>query len=58
LDALDKAGQILLPAYFSDGYFTLLPKEKRTIVLESGNQQAVNKIQLSGYNINGLISIQ
>ncbi len=27
-------GEIILPAYFSDGYFNLLPHEKRTIELE------------------------
>jgi len=58
LDALDKADQILLPAYFSDGYFTLLPKEKRTIVLEIANRDAINKIQISGYNLKGFVSIQ
>jgi hypothetical protein len=57
LDALDNAEQILLPAYFSDGYFTLLPKEKRTIVLESGNQESIKKIKLSGYNLKGVVSI-
>ncbi|MFT3903311.1 MAG: glycoside hydrolase family 2 TIM barrel-domain containing protein [Niabella sp.] len=35
LNAKDKTtGDIILPAYFSDGYFNLLPGEKRTVTLQ------------------------
>lgn len=55
LDALDKADQILLPAYFSDGYFTLLPKEKKVIVLETVHKTAIEKIKIAGYNVADIV---
>jgi Exo-beta-D-glucosaminidase Ig-fold domain/Glycosyl hydrolases family 2/Glycosyl hydrolases family 2, sugar binding domain/Glycosyl hydrolases family 2, TIM barrel domain len=58
LDAMDKQNEILLPAYFSDGYFTLLPKEKRIVLLDVNNKEAVAKIKLSGYNLSGEVVIQ
>jgi hypothetical protein len=57
-DALDKADQIVLPAYFSDGYFTLLPREKRTIMLDADSMQSLDKIQISGYNLKDVAPIQ
>jgi hypothetical protein len=57
-DALDKADQIVLPAYFSDAYFTLLPREKRTIMLDAGSAPSLDKIQISGYNLKSVVAIQ
>ena len=44
LNAVDaKTGEIILPAYFSEGYFNLLPDEKRTVtVVFDDAQQAQN----------------
>jgi hypothetical protein len=51
LNAIERnSGEIILPAYFSDGYFNLLPGEKRTLRLElphSGDFE----VKASGYNI-------
>jgi len=58
LDALNKAEQILLPAFFSDGYFTLLPGEKKVVFLESESTGSVEKIRIAGYNVSGILSIQ
>ncbi len=58
LDALDNAAQILLPAYFSDGYFTLLPGEKKTVYLDMTDTKAVAKIAINGYNLSGSIAIK
>lgn len=58
LDVLDKAAQVVLPAYFSDGYFTLLPGEKKTVLLDGVDRNAIDKIQLAGYNLSGTISIK
>ena len=41
-------GEIILPAYFSDGYFHLLPGEKRTIEVHSPSTGA---IMVEGYNV-------
>jgi hypothetical protein len=53
LDAMDESGNILLPAYFSDGYFTLLPGEKRTILYQPAAEKPTAKIRMSGYNQRG-----
>lgn len=58
LDALDIAEQIVLPAYFSDGYFTLLPGEKKTILLEIAADKAIEKVKVAGYNVTGFVSIK
>ena len=58
LDALNKGGEVLLPAYFTDGYFTLLPGEKKTIFLESADHKAVDKISIAGYNLAVMAAIQ
>jgi hypothetical protein len=50
LNLSDVNNNILLPAYFSDGYFTLMPMEKREIEFNyTGNEKAV-KIRTEGYN--------
>ena len=41
-------GEIILPTYFSDGYFHLLPGEKRTIEVHSPSAGA---IMVEGYNV-------
>ena len=43
-----ESGEIILPAYFSDGYFHLLPGEKRTIEVHSPSTGAV---MVEGYNV-------
>ncbi|GAB6008175.1 glycoside hydrolase family 2 protein [Dysgonomonas reticulitermitis] len=49
----DKTGEVLLPAYFSDGYFNLLAGEKRIIELEIPQQLTNNlKVVATGYNVN------
>lgn len=46
LNVMDKATKkIILPAYFSDGYFNLLAGEKRVIMLEKPNKT------MSGYTV-------
>jgi hypothetical protein len=50
LNLADVNDNILLPAYFSDGYFTLMPMEKRAIEVNyTGNTKGV-KIRTEGYN--------
>lgn len=45
-------GEILLPAYFSDGYFNLLAGEKREIKLKVPNKfEGRYKIIATGYNV-------
>lgn len=53
LNAKDKAsGEIILPAYFSDGYINLLPGEKRIIELEFPEGKARNfNVIAEGYNL-------
>ena len=50
LHATDERDNILLPAYFSDGYFTLLPGEKKTVNLQHDAGIAPVKVQVEGYN--------
>lgn len=47
-----QTGEIILPAYFSDGYFHLLPGEKRTIQMHSPSTGA---IMAEGYNVDNII---
>ena len=48
----DRSGEIILPAYFSDGYFNLLPGEKRTVALELPREHKNGfVIMASGYNL-------
>jgi hypothetical protein len=48
-----KNDEIILPAYFSDGYINLLPNEKRVIKLELPIGQELEKcyVTAEGYNI-------
>jgi hypothetical protein len=43
----------ILPAYFDDGYFTLLPGESRSIALQYPTDKAPGKLKVTaeGYNI-------
>ncbi len=50
LNAVDGKDNILLPAYFSDGYFTLLPGEKKAVTLQHEAGISPVKIQVEGYN--------
>jgi hypothetical protein len=52
LNAVDKnTNEILLPAYFSDGYINLLPGEKRTVELTLPQHLTGNyKVIAEGYN--------
>jgi hypothetical protein len=47
-----ESGEIMLPAYFSDGYFHLLPGEKRIIELHS---PSTGEIKAEGYNVDSRI---
>lgn len=52
LNAVDKAsGEVLLPAYFSDGYINLLPGEKRIIELTFPDSPDNYKVVAEGYNV-------
>ena len=44
-------GASVLPAYFSDGYFTLLPREKKTVRLELPKGITPECISTNGYNV-------
>lgn len=45
-----KSGKAILPAYFSDGYFTLLPHEKKEIEVEFCTEEPW-QITAEGYNV-------
>ena len=47
-----QTGEIILPAYFSDGYFHLLPGEKKTIQMHSPSTGA---IMAEGYNVDNIL---
>ncbi len=57
LNAKDKvSGEIILPAYFSDGYMNLLPGEKRVIELHLPADAAKNfNIVAEGYNFDSVV---
>ena len=44
-----ETGARMLPAYFSDGYFTLLPGESRTLWLEADGKRG--HVSVEGYNL-------
>ena len=46
-----ESGARILPACFSDGYFTLLPGESRTITLEADGKRGY--VSVEGYNVPG-----
>jgi len=58
LDILDGNKQIILPAYFSEGYFTLLPKEKKVVYLEMETQKEFEQLKIAGYNVNQILSVK
>jgi predicted component of type VI protein secretion system len=46
------SNKIILPAYFSDGYFTMLPGEKRQIEVDCISKNTQNiAIVAEGYNL-------
>ncbi|MDR0428303.1 MAG: glycoside hydrolase family 2, partial [Dysgonamonadaceae bacterium] len=51
LSAVDEKGEIILPAYFSAGYFNLLPNEKRIIELTLPNKTGKYSVIAEGYNL-------
>jgi len=57
LNAIDKStNEIILPAYFSDGYINLLPGEKRTIQLHLPENSTNNfGIIAEGYNLESTV---
>ncbi|MCQ2184539.1 MAG: glycoside hydrolase family 2 [Bacteroidales bacterium] len=50
INLLDAAGQQILPAYFSDGYFNLLPGEKRVLDYKYNGTGAAG-FDIEGYNV-------
>ena len=50
-----QSGEIILPAYFSEGYFHLLPGEKRTVELSAPSE---GSISVEGYNVAETIIIR
>ncbi len=45
-----ESGEVILPAYFSDGYFNLLPGESRVMSVEYPAQDGVS-LRFDGYNV-------
>ena len=45
------SGASVLPAYFSDGYFTLLPREKKAVRMELPDGISAELVSLYGYNV-------
>jgi hypothetical protein len=51
-----KTDKITLPAYFTDGYFTLLPGEKKQIEVElSSSKKLKYQLVAEGYNLKSMI---
>ena len=50
-----ETGEIILPAYFSDGYFHLLPGEKRILEMHSPSE---GNVVVEGYNVDSQIIIK
>ena len=57
LNLVDEKNQIVLPAYFSDGYFTLLPGEKKTLSVGYSSEIKKMKIKTDGYNIKSELNL-
>jgi hypothetical protein len=51
LNIVNINNQILLPAYFSDGYFTLLPGEKKQLKVNYNESIKNIRIKTDGYNV-------
>lgn len=50
-----ETGEIVLPAYFSEGYFHLLPGEKKIVELSAGTD---GQVSIEGYNVDSHIIIR
>jgi hypothetical protein len=50
LNLLDGAGQTILPAHFSEGYFTLLPGEEKVITVQFSTNNLPVSLRSEGYN--------
>lgn len=50
MDLMDAAGEQILPAFFSDGYFNLLPGEKRVLDYKYNGSNAAG-FAVEGYNV-------
>jgi hypothetical protein len=50
LNAVDAKGSILLPAFFGDGYFNLMPGESREIDCGFGGREGLQWIRTEAYN--------
>ena len=50
-----KSGEIMLPAYFSDGYFHLMPGERRVLEYDSPHEGAISA---EGYNLSNQIIVK
>jgi hypothetical protein len=46
-----KTGERLLPAYYEDNYFSLLPGESRTVKIESRSDAEAVQVTVDGWNI-------
>ncbi|MGE5498718.1 MAG: glycoside hydrolase family 2 protein, partial [Syntrophothermus sp.] len=49
----DEKGNIILPAFVSDGYFNLLPGERKTLTVDYNKDKMNGPVNISvdGYNI-------
>lgn len=54
LNLADAAGNLRLPALFSDGYFTLLPGESRTLEVECDHPEGL-RLRTEAYNSSAVI---
>jgi hypothetical protein len=50
MNAVDEKGKILLPAFFSDGYFNLMPGESREIYCSYAGKEGVQWVRTDAYN--------
>jgi hypothetical protein len=46
-----KTGERILPVYYDDNYFSLLPGESRTVQIESRNDAKAVRVTVDGWNI-------
>ena len=53
----DRSGQRILPAYASDGDFSLLPGERRDFTIETQEAGAGAEVTLEGWNTSGTIGL-
>ena len=58
LNLVDEKDKIVLPAYFSDGYFTLLPGEKKQMKVSYNSILKDLKIKTDGYNVKSTYILQ